>query len=140
MLSLAKVEKVVKPPQMPVVRSRYQGLDIELYLLKRANKRPKTRHPRRLTVSVPHGKPCPHTFLIIVEMKYLNDPPRKLPIPTNNIDFIMARISLVRIGINRNHRLFIRPTGKKEKRIRCAPDTRPFDASDMIEIRCSESK
>ena len=90
MLSWAKVEKVVKPPQMPVVRRRYQGLDVVPYLLKRANRRPKTRQPSKLTVSVPQGKPCPHMFFIIVEMKYLNDPPKKLPIPTSNIDFIMA--------------------------------------------------
>jgi hypothetical protein len=89
MLSLAKVEKVVKPPQIPVVSSRHQGWDVVPYLLKRANKSPKIRHPRRLTLSVPQGKPAPHRFFIVIEITYLNAPPRKLPIPTIIIDFII---------------------------------------------------
>ena len=92
MLSLAKVEKVVKPPHMPVVRSRHQGCEVELYRLNKAKSTPMAKHPKRLTINVPHGKPCVQTFFIQVEMRYLNAPPTKLPMPTMHNDFIIFQL------------------------------------------------
>ena len=92
MLSLAKVEKVVKPPHMPVVRSRHQGCEVELYRLNRAKSTPMAKHPKRLTINVPQGKPCVQTFFIQVEMRYLNAPPTKLPMPTMHNDFIIFQL------------------------------------------------
>jgi hypothetical protein len=54
---LAKVEKVVKPPHKPVVRSRHQGWEVVLYRLNKAKSNPMRKHPMRLTINVPHGKP-----------------------------------------------------------------------------------
>jgi hypothetical protein len=91
MLSLLKVEKVVKPPQKPVVSSRHKGCDAEYCLLNHANSNPKRKHPNRLTIHVPHGNPCAPSDFMNKDMPYLNAPPKKLPIPTINKDFIMMQ-------------------------------------------------
>jgi hypothetical protein len=94
---LAKVEKVVKPPHKPVVRSRHQGWEVELYRPNKAYSNPMTKHPKRLTISVPHGKPCVQIFFIQVEMRYLNAPPMKLPMPTIHSDFIIFLFFIIPI-------------------------------------------
>ena len=45
------------------------------------------KQPKRLTVSVPHGKNVLLGDFISVEMMYRIAPPMKLPMPTMNIDF-----------------------------------------------------
>ena len=45
------------------------------------------KQPKRLTVSVPHGKNVLHEVFISVEMMYRIAPPMKLPMPTMNMDF-----------------------------------------------------
>jgi hypothetical protein len=47
------------------------------------------KHPKRLTINVPQGKPCVQTFFIQVEMRYLKAPPTKLPMPTMHSDLII---------------------------------------------------
>ena len=88
-LSFANVENVVNPPPTPVVNNRHKVLSVVLFLLNIANIIPKTKQPNRLTAKVPHGKPCPHTFLMYMESKYLKEPPTKLPEPTINSNFSM---------------------------------------------------
>ena len=85
-LSFAKVENVVKPPQMPVVSSKHQWLPDEPFLANSANSTPKTRQPTRFTANVSQGKALPHTFPINVERRNLNPPPMKLPEATSNTD------------------------------------------------------
>ena len=51
------VEKVVNPPQTPVVSNKYHALSVALCLLNTANKMPIMKQPNRLTAKVPHGKP-----------------------------------------------------------------------------------
>ena len=66
--SLEKVEKVVNPPQMPIVmKSAHELLSLE-FLLKNPHSNPITRHPTRFTASVPHGKPLLMVF-IATEMR-----------------------------------------------------------------------
>lgn len=48
---------------------------------------PMMKQPKRLTVSVPHGKNVLHEVFISVEMMYRIAPPMKLPMPTMNMDF-----------------------------------------------------
>ena len=88
-LSLAKVEKVVKPPQKPVVNRRHQLLSVVENLAKMPYNSPIMKHPNRLTVRVPHGNDvlCP---FINVEIKYLAAPPTKLPEPTIRIAFSLV--------------------------------------------------
>ena len=88
-LSLAKVEKVVKPPHRPVVNRRHQLLSVVENFAKMPYNSPIRKHPNRLTVRVPHGNDvlCP---FIKVEMKYLAAPPIKLPDPTIRIAFSMV--------------------------------------------------
>ena len=48
---------------------------------------PMVKQPKRLIVSVPHGKNVLHEDFISVEMMYRIAPPMKLPMPTMNMDF-----------------------------------------------------
>ena len=48
---------------------------------------PMMKQPKRLTVSVPHGKNVLLEDFISVEIMYRIAPPMKLPMPTMNIDF-----------------------------------------------------
>ena len=48
---------------------------------------PMMKQPKRLTVSVPHGKNVLLGDFISVEMMYRIAPPMKLPMPTMNMDF-----------------------------------------------------
>ena len=90
MLSWAKVENVVKPPQRPVVSSMHHGLFRAPFLANSAKSTPKARQPTRFTAKVPQGNPCPHTLFITAETRNLNPPPTKLPNPTINIDFSIS--------------------------------------------------
>ena len=88
-LSLAKVEKVVNPPQSPVVSNRNHGLLLAPIRWKSAFITPNVKHPTRFIVSVPHGNPSVQHPRISIEIEYLSEPPKKLPKPTINIDFII---------------------------------------------------
>ena len=48
---------------------------------------PMVKQPKRLTVSVPHGKNVLHEVFISVEMMYRIAPPIKMPMLTMNMDF-----------------------------------------------------
>ena len=48
---------------------------------------PMMKQPKRLTVSVPHGKNVLLGDFFSVEMMYRIAPPMKLPMPTMNMDF-----------------------------------------------------
>ena len=87
-LSLAKVEKVVNPPQRPVVSRRHQLLSVVDSFAKIPYRSPIMKHPNRFTVRVPHGKVefCP---FIKEDMRYLATPPMKLPEPTIRTAFSM---------------------------------------------------
>ena len=55
--SFIKVEKVVKPPQKPVVRSNLVDGDIHPPPFQfRPDRKPMMRHPRMFTAMVPKGK------------------------------------------------------------------------------------
>lgn len=56
-LSLAKVEKVVNPPQKPVVKSRQRLLEVEENLENSPYSRPIRRQPAILTMNVDSGNP-----------------------------------------------------------------------------------
>ena len=65
-LSLAKVEKVVNPPQSPVVRSKHHELSVVENLAKSPYSSPMKKQPMRLTVKVPQGKePLPIPFMTV---------------------------------------------------------------------------
>ena len=91
-LSFAKVEKVVNPPHRPVVSKRHHELLADPCLSNKANMVPKAKQPIKLTSNVPQGNPDVMIFLISADMEYLNAPPKKLPIPTINIDFNILSI------------------------------------------------
>lgn len=88
-LSLAKVEKVVKPPQTPVVISKHQLLTVSENLENRPYNNPIKRQPRRLTERVPQGNPVLIPFMA-AEIRYRTAPPMKLPEPTRSIAFIIS--------------------------------------------------
>lgn len=78
-VSREKVEKVVSPPQKPIVRK------ILIWeLLKEAKSKRKTiipirKLPKTLTVRVPYGKVGERKRKTILERKYLETPPRAEP-------------------------------------------------------------
>ena len=80
---------MVKPPNTPVVSNKYTILLCVEYFAKRAYTTPNRKHPKRFTTSVPHGNALPAALFTNVDIEYLNTPPIKLPIPTNNNDFII---------------------------------------------------
>lgn len=58
---------MVNPPQKPVVKSRKNELSTEFHRLKRAKMTPKTKHPNKFTIRVPHGNPLIYATFIKVE-------------------------------------------------------------------------
>ena len=89
-LSFAKVEKVVNPPQKPAEKKRHQGDNEALNLVNNPKTTPRNVQPSKFTASVPHGNAVPHAAPVSVETKYRNAPPKKLPSPTSNINFIIT--------------------------------------------------
>lgn len=83
---MAKVEKVVNPPQKPTERKRHHDDEVALYFPNRPNTNPSSKQPKEFTTKVPNGKSVPQALFSSIEIKYLNAPPRKLPAPTRNID------------------------------------------------------
>lgn len=86
-LSNANVEKVVNPPQKPVVNNKVWFWESKLFLKDIPNTIPISKHPIILTKNVPKKKFWKYE-LKILEIKYL----RTLPIPppknTSSILFI----------------------------------------------------
>ena len=76
--SLAKVLKVVKPPQKPVTSSNFISGDSRPLLTKPTNS-PISREPSTLTVKVPQGNE-----VLIEEIRYRNTDPTAPPSATNN--------------------------------------------------------
>lgn len=81
--SLANVEKVVNPPQNPTVRNilipgliRSPLSDIP-YMI------PIRKLPKMFTVNVPQGNAAKKVFCTKRERRYLEIPPKKLPVPIN---------------------------------------------------------
>lgn len=90
-----KVEKVVKPPQNPVVSRSFVDGDISpLPLQLSPEKKPMMRHPKIFTVKVPKGKVMSVHDCTIFDTPYLNPPPKKLPMLTNNNSFMLMFIIL----------------------------------------------
>ena len=83
---MAKVEKVVNPPQKPTERKRHHGDEVALYFPNSPNTIPSSKQPKEFTTKVPKGKSVPQALFSNIEIKYLNAPPKKLPAPTRNID------------------------------------------------------
>ena len=76
--SLAKVLKVVKPPQKPVTSSSFISGDSTPLLTKPTNS-PMSNEPRMLTANVPQGNEA-----LRLESKYRNTDPAAPPSATNN--------------------------------------------------------
>lgn len=81
---MAKVEKVVNPPQKPTVRKIRHSSLIRLVLSVIPKINPINRHPSRLTAIVPNGKEEATLFCTTRAVRYLAIPPRKLPKPMYN--------------------------------------------------------
>lgn len=88
--SFIKVEKVVKPPQNPVVRSNLMDGDMTFPPFQfNPDRKPMMRHPNTLTVMVPNGKAMSVLDWTILEIQYLMPPPKKLPILTSKTSFML---------------------------------------------------
>ena len=86
-----KVEKVVKPPQKPVVRSILTDGDKRPPPFQfNPDKKPMMRHPNTFTVIVPKGNAMNVYDCTILEIQNLMPPPKKLPILTSNNSFIAS--------------------------------------------------
>lgn len=85
--SLANVEKVVKPPQKPVVSNRHTACEAKEERAKRAYTTPMIKQPTRFTASVAQGNEAQQTPFISCDTRYLNAPPTKLPKPTSKREF-----------------------------------------------------
>lgn len=77
-----KVEKVVKPPQNPVVSRSLDDGDIHPPVTGSEEKKPMSRHPSTLTVNVPRGNGVVNTAAIPFDTRKRSPPPKKLPKPT----------------------------------------------------------
>ena len=84
-----KVEKVVNPPQNPVVSSSLADGDIHPPSRQfNPERNPMMSHPATFTAIVPNGKAITVQDCTIFEIQYLMPPPKKLPMLTINISFI----------------------------------------------------
>ncbi len=82
--SLAKVEKVVNPPQKPTVRNIFHpGVKREV-LSEKPYINPMSRHPEILTKKVPKGKAEGKLFCMKRDARNLEILPRNPPVPINN--------------------------------------------------------
>ena len=89
-LSFMNVEKVVKPPQKPVVSNSLVAGDIMPFPFQdNPERNPMMRHPNTLTAIVPKGKAIMAHDCTTLETKNLIPPPKKLPILTSNSSFII---------------------------------------------------
>lgn len=88
-LSFMYVEKVVKPPQKPVVSNSLVAGDIMPFPFHdNPERKPMIRQPNILTAIVPKGKAMTAHDCTTLETKNLVPPPKKLPILTSNNSFI----------------------------------------------------
>lgn len=88
---MEKVEKVVKPPQNPVINSNGSHDGIFGCRTIIPHNKPMNKQPTMLTVNVAQGNPLP-VECIKSETMYLTNPPKKLPAPTMRISFIIKYI------------------------------------------------
>lgn len=80
--SFIKVEKVVNPPQKPVVSSR-RVLGVSQLFIDSEEIKPMMKQPKTLTVKVPNGKVELHETAKRRDTRKRNPPPKKLPKPTS---------------------------------------------------------
>ena len=80
--SFEKVEKVVNPPQKPVVKSSRQ-VCTNTHLVAKPEKSPMRKQPAMLATKVPNGQPHNQGRS---ETSQRSPPPKKLPIPTRKND------------------------------------------------------
>jgi hypothetical protein len=64
MLSYEKLEKVVYPPQMPVIRNSLHSVVSVAYLSEKPYSRPIIKHPVIFTRNVPAGKATVTSLLV----------------------------------------------------------------------------
>lgn len=94
-LSFMNVEKVVNPPQKPVVRKSFVcGLSNPP--MGNAEIRPMTKHPSTLTMNVPKGNADNENAPASLDTTYLMPPPKKLPMPTITNSLSMSHFSICR--------------------------------------------
>lgn len=102
--SLENAENVVNPPSTPVARNNLISLDTNV-LSESAKTIPIKKHPIILTIKVLYGIMEEMIELAISEIKYLNVPPIKLPIPTIKTDLIISS----KLKLSNNHFLTCTP-------------------------------
>ena len=92
MFSNPKVEKVVKPPQKPVVNRRIVAVEL-LFLLKYEDNNPIRKHPNILMRKVGSGKVVFVFSWMMKEQRYLHALPMPPPRKTKTTDnqFIIAQ-------------------------------------------------
>lgn len=92
MFSNPKVEKVVKPPQKPVVNRRMVAVEL-LFLLKYEDNNPMRKHPKILMRKVGRGKVVFVFSWMMKEQRYLHALPMPPPKKTKTTDnqFIIER-------------------------------------------------
>ena len=82
--SLAKVEKVVNPPQKPTARNIFHPEVITELLSENPYISPIKKHPVIFTKKVPKGNAAGKLFCINREARNLDMLPRNPPVPTRN--------------------------------------------------------
>ena len=80
-----KVEKVVKPPQIPVIRKSFTCSGIEEFFILIAQNMPSKKQPEIFTTKVPHGKKLFENNLLMVNLATLPIAP---PVAIQNKFFI----------------------------------------------------
>ena len=83
------VEKVVRPPQKPVVRNNRVCGESHDNVDGRLEKNPINRQPNRLTINVANGNEEANKPPISFDTRKRLPPPRKLPRPTTKKSFNM---------------------------------------------------
>jgi len=84
MFSMLKVEKVVKPPHKPVIKSHFKPLS-RLFFVVIPTKKPIIKHPKTFTIKVAKGKFPVQNLETIWETKNLNMLPTAPPIAMKKI-------------------------------------------------------
>lgn len=106
-MSSAKVEKVVKPPQKPVMSNALIDDDNTPRLSAKPNSRPIKKLPTTFTANVPRGKPPKWMWSHRRPVRNRRQVPAKPPHPAINISFIIAikRLKKVLLGGRNNYAL-----------------------------------
>ena len=95
--SSEKVEKVVKPPQMPVIKKSFVPGWSNWPFSNSPKNTPMARQPRIFTNMVPMGKADGCSLYETVCKPYRSTPPKPLPAATNNIAFTTGLVYLMNV-------------------------------------------